>query len=177
VANNKTLRLLVVEDSFEDERFLRELLEEAEEARVWPRSIEWETVFAATAEEACDLAIDGSFDAILLNLSLPDSRVLHETFMSVFGVAPATPILVIADEPDGPLEALLLREGAQDFLLKSELDAEPLAHRMKQAVERQRHVNSFSIARLADAVAAPRQIDVDTVPLDLIAIAEATLVE
>ncbi len=177
MANNKTLRLLVVEDSFEDERFLRELLEEAEETKVWPRSIEWETVFAATAEEACDLAIDGSFDAILLNLSLPDSRVLHETFMSVFGVAPATPVLVIADDPDGPLEALLLREGAQDFLLKSELDAEPLAHRMKRAVERQRYVNSFSIAKLADAVAAPLQIDVDTVPLDLIAIAEATLVE
>jgi DNA-binding NarL/FixJ family response regulator len=177
VPNNKTLRLLVVEDSFEDERFLRELLEEAEETKVWPRSIEWETVFAATAEEACDLAIDGSFDAILLNLSLPDSRVLHETFMSVFGVAPATPVLVIADDPDGPLEALLLREGAQDFLLKSELDAEPLAHRMKRAVERQRYVNSFSIAKLADAVAAPLQIDVDTVPLDLIAIAEATLVE
>lgn len=177
MANNKALRLLVVEDSFEDERFLRELLEEAEETKVWPRSIEWETVFAATAEEACDLAIDGSFDAILLNLSLPDSRVLHETFMSVFGVAPATPILVIADEPDRPLEALLLREGAQDFLLKSELDAEPLAHRMKQAVERQRYVNSFSITRLADAVAAPQQIAIDTVPLDLIAIAEATLVE
>jgi DNA-binding NarL/FixJ family response regulator len=174
---NKTLRLLVVEDSFEDERFLRELLEEAEETRIWPRSIEWEPVFAATAEEACDLAIDGSFDAILLNLSLPDSRVLHETFMSVAGVAAATPILVIADEPDGPLEALLLREGAQDFLLKSELDAEPLARRMKHAVERQRYVNSFSITKLADAVAAPPQIAVDTVPLDLIAIAEATLVE
>jgi DNA-binding NarL/FixJ family response regulator len=177
VAHNKTLRLLVVEDSFEDERFLRELLEEAAETRVWPRSIEWETVFAATAEEACNLAIDGGFDAILLNLSLPDSRVLHETFMSVFGVARSTPILVIADEPDSSLETLLLREGAQDFLLKSELDAEPLARRMKHAVERQRYVNSFSMARLADAVAAPRQIALDTVPLDLIVVAEATLVE
>ena len=116
-------------------------------------------------------------DAILLNLSLPDSRVLHETFMSVFGVARSTPILVIADEPDSSLETLLLREGAQDFLLKSELDAEPLARRMKHAVERQRYVNSFSMARLADAVAAPRQIALDTVPLDLIVVAEATLVE
>jgi len=167
----------VVEDSFEDERFLRELLEEAAEAKVWPPSIEWEPAFAATAAEACDLAIDGGFDAILLNLSLPDSRVLHETFMSVFGVARSTPILVIADEPDGPLEALLLREGAQDFLLKSALDAEPLARRLKHAVERQRYVNSFSITKLADAVAAPRQIAVGTLPLDLIAVAEATLVE
>jgi PleD family two-component response regulator len=97
--------------------------------------------------------------------------------MSVFGVARSTPILVIADEPDSSLETLLLREGAQDFLLKSELDAEPLARRMKHAVERQRYVNSFSMARLADAVAAPRQIALDTVPLDLIVVAEATLVE
>jgi len=180
VANNRTFRLLVVEDSFEDERFLRELLEEAAETRVWPRWMAWEPVFAASAEEACDLAIDGGFDAILLNLSLPDSRVLYETFMAVVGVAPAVPILVMADEPDGTLEALLLREGAQDFLVKPELDAEPLARRMKQAVERQRHVNSLKMDELAAVAVLPRaeaEPDGDAVPLDLIAIADLSMAE
>jgi CheY-like chemotaxis protein len=180
VANDKTLRLLVVEDSFEDERFLRELLEEAAEARIWPPWMVWEPVFAATAAEACDLAIDGGFDAILLNLSLPDSRVVHETFMAVFSVARSTPVLVIADEADGPLEALLLREGAQDFLVKSELDAEPLARRMKYAVERQRHVNSLKVDELASVAVLPR-IEPgtcgETVPLDLIAIAELSMAD
>jgi len=180
VANNKTLRLLVVEDSFEDERFLRELLEEAAEAGVWPQWMAWEPVFAATAAEACDLAIDGGFDAILLNLSLPDSRVLHETFMAVSSVAPATPILVMADEADDTLEALLLREGAQDFLVKSELDAEPLARLMKHAVERQRHVNSLKMDELPALAVLPRTepaTDGDSVPLDLIAIAELSMTE
>ena len=180
MANNKTFRLLVVEVSFEDERFLREWLEEAAETMVWPQWMAWEPVFAATAAEACDLAIDGGFDAILLNLSLPDSRVLHETFMAVSSVAPATPILVMADEPDGPLEALLLREGAQDFLVKCELDAEPLARRMKYAVERQRHVNSLKIDELATLAVLPHAepgMDGDSVPLDLIAIAELSMVE
>jgi CheY-like chemotaxis protein len=180
VANKKTLRLLVVEDSFEDERFLRELLEEAAEARVWPQWMVWEPVFAATAAEACDLAIDGGFDAILMNLSLPDSRVLHETFMAVFSVAPATPILVMADEPDGSLEAFLLREGAQDFLVKSQLDAEPLARRMKHAVERQRHVNSLNMAELAAVAVLPHAepgTGENTVPLDLIAIADLSMAE
>lgn len=179
VATNKTLRLLVVEDSFEDERFLRELLEEAAEARVWPPWMMWEPVFAATAEEACDLALDGGFDAILLNLSLPDSRVLHETFMAVFSIAGSTPILVLADEADSSLEALVLREGAQDFLVKSQLDAEPLARRMKHAVERQRHVNSLKMDELA-AVAVLPDVEsgtADTMPLDLIAIADLSMAD
>jgi CheY-like chemotaxis protein len=180
VGNNKSLRLLVVEDSFEDERFLRELLEEAAESKVWPQWMIWEPVFAATAEEACDLAIDGGFDAILLNLSLPDSRVLHETFMAVAGVAAGRPILVIADEADSSMEALLLREGAQDFLVKSQLDPEPLAQRLKYAVERQRHVNSLRIDELATLAVLPRvapDFDTYAVPLDLIAIADLSMAE
>jgi CheY-like chemotaxis protein len=180
VANNRTLRLLVVEDSFEDERFLREVLEEAAETRIWSQWMTWEPVFAATAAEACDLAIDGGFDAILLNLSLPDSRVLHETYMAVSSVAPATPILVMADEADDTLEALVLREGAQDFLLKPELDAELLSHRMKQAVERKRHVNSLCMDALTTAAVLPHAepgTDPLTVPLYLISIADLSMAE
>jgi DNA-binding response OmpR family regulator len=169
-----------VEDSFEDERFLRELLAEAAEARIWPQWIAWEAVFAATAGEACDLAVDGGFEAILLKLSLPDSRVLHETYMAVSSVSPATPILVIADVPDGSLEALLLREGAQDFLVKSELDAEPLARRLKYAVERQRHVNSLKVNEQAVVVVVPSAElgdGAEGVPLHLIAISESSLAD
>jgi len=178
VADNKTLRLLVVEDSFEDERFLRELLEEAAEAQVWPQWRAWVPVFAATAEEACDLAIDGGYDAILLNLSLPDSRVLHESFMAVVSVAPRIPILVIADEPDDSLEALLLREGAQDFLVKAQLDAEPLARALKRAVERQRFVNALNGADLPAQVAVLPETDTcDDLPLDLVGIADVSLAD
>jgi len=176
VTDNKTLRLLVVEDSFEDQRFLRELLEEAAEARVWPHWMAWSPLFAATAEEACDLAIDGGYDAILLNLSLPDSRVLHETFMAVAGVAPRIPILVIADEPDGSLEALLLREGAQDFLVKAQLDAEPLARAMKRAMERQRFVNGLRTSDLPPQVAVLPETDTYyDLPLDLLEIADVSM--
>ena len=176
--DSKTLRLLVVEDSFEDERFLRELLEEAAEAPVWPQWLRWVAVFAATAEEACDLAIDGGYDAILLNLSLPDCRVLHETFTAVVSVASRIPILVIADEPDVSLEALLLREGAQDFLVKSQLDAEPLARALKRAVERQRFVNALRVADLPPQLAMLPETDTcEDLPLDLVGIADVSLAD
>ena len=178
MADNKTLRLLLVEDSFEDERFLRELLEEAAAARVWPQWMVWTPVFAATAEEACDLCLDGGFAAILLNLSLPDSRVLHETFIAVFSVAPAVPILVMADEPDESLEAMLLREGAQDFLVKTQLDAEPLARAMKRAVERQRFVNALKIADLpAQLPVLPETDTCNDLPLELVGLAEVSMLD
>jgi hypothetical protein len=78
------------------------------------------------------------------------------------------------------LEALLLREGAQEFLVKAELDAEPLARRMKHAVERQRHVNSLKVDELATIAPLPHAesgMDGETMPLDLIAIAELSMAD
>ena len=166
----------MVEDSFEDERFLRELLEEAAETRVWRPWRAWAPEFAGTAAEACDLAIDGGYDAILLNLSLPDSRVLHETFIAVSTVAPRTPILVMADESDDSLEAMLLREGAQDFLVKASLDAEPLARSLKRAIERQRFVNTMCPSDTPPQAAALPETDIsDNLPLELVGIADVSI--
>jgi len=179
VAAEETFRLLVVEDSFEDERFLRELLEEAAECRTGSRWRVWELLFAATAEEACNLAIDGRFDAILLNLTLPDSRVPHETFTSVAGVTRHAPILVLADEFDDSLETLLIREGAQDFLVKSQLDPEPLARALKRAIERQRYVNSLRLQELPRVAELPRvdAVSKQRLPIDLISITEVRMEE
>jgi DNA-binding NarL/FixJ family response regulator len=103
--------------------------------------------------EACDLAIDGAFDSILLNLSLPDAPSLYQAFHEVRSVAAATPTLILADEPDDALESALLREGAQDFLVKATLDPEPLARALKRAVERQRHVNALTPAEGPETIA------------------------
>ena len=149
----RALRLLVVEDDCADERFLHDVLEEAAATGVWPQWLPWQPVFVATAAEACDLAIDGAYDAILLNLSLPDTPSLYRTFLDVREIAAGTPIVILADEPDEPLESTLLREGAQDFLLKSQLDALPLARAMKRAVERQRYVNGLKLSEKPEAIA------------------------
>ncbi len=167
----RALRLLVVEDDCTDERFLHDVLEEAAASGVWPQWLPWQPVFVATAAEACDLAIDGAYDAILLNLSLPDTPSLYGTFLDVREVAAGTPILILADEPDEALESTLLRDGAQDFLLKSQLDAGPLARAMKRAVERQRYVNGLKQSEKPEAIAilpAPSPAESDDSLLNLI---------
>jgi two-component system, cell cycle response regulator len=148
----KTLRLLLVEDHPADERFLLEALTEIDETAAW---VSWqvsEPVPVVCLREALDCLHRTRFDAVLLNLSLPDSPILLDTFLEVRAAAHDTPILVLMDRPDDHLANRLLREGAQDVLLKTNLECEPLAHAIRHAIERQRRVNSKDSQAFVDAL-------------------------
>jgi len=150
VNDSKTLRLLVVEDNLEDEEFLCEALIEIEEHRQW---CNWRTagiVHAGQLSDAVDCLRREWFDAVLLNLSLPDSPALLNSFLEVNALARGAPIVVLADEDDENLANLLLREGAQDVLLKSELECAPLARSLRYAIERQRRTSALRSRSLED---------------------------
>jgi DNA-binding NarL/FixJ family response regulator len=138
VADGRTLKLLLVEDNLEDENLVREALIEVEETRQWGR---WNSCYLAhvdTLPDALD-CIDGEqFDAILLNLSLPDAPALLDTFLEARSRAGSAPIIVLADEDDPATAQRLIREGAQDVLVKSELECAQLARSIRHAIERQR---------------------------------------
>lgn len=138
--DTKTLKLLVVEDNLEDEQLLCEALIEIEENRQW---CNWRAAAIVQVDQLAD-ALDclrrERFDAVLLNLSLPDSPALLDTFLEINACAQEAPIIVLADEPDEHLANCLLRDGAQDILLKSELECAPLARSVRYAVERQRRI-------------------------------------
>jgi len=150
VPDSKTLKLLLVEDSLEDEQLLREALLEIEENRQW---CNWRACTLLAVDglaDALDCLGTDSFDAVLLNLSLPDSPAMLESFLDVRAAAGSVPILVLADEPDENLENRLLREGAQDVLLKPELECGPLARAIRYAIERQRRVNAVRVSAIVD---------------------------
>lgn len=138
VADTKTLKLLLVEDDLEDEQLLSEALTEIEEQRQWCNWRSSTIVHVEQLADALDCLRQDWFDAVLLNLSLPDSPVLLDTFLEVNPCSRGAPIVVLADEPDENLANRLLREGAQDVLVKSELDCGPLARSLRYAIERQR---------------------------------------
>jgi len=150
VAEPKTLKLLVVEDDLADEGLLCEALIEIEEHRQWGS---WRTANIIQVEqlaEALDYLRQEPFDAVLLNLSLPDSPALLESFLEVSACADGTPIVVLADEEDESLAQRLIREGAQDVLLKSELECAPLARSLRYAIERQRRSIGLTASALMD---------------------------
>ena len=137
MSNSKPLKLLLVEDDLEDEYLLSEALAEIEENRQWSNWLAASVVPVEQLADALDCLRGDWFDVVLLNLSLPDSPVLLDTFHQVNDCARGAPIIVLADHEDASLANLLLREGAQDVLLKSELDCAPLARSLRYAIERQ----------------------------------------
>ena len=95
-------------------------------------------------------------DVVLVDLSLPDSDGL-DTFSEVYIAGRAIlPIIVLGGMKDEEKALAAVREGAQDYLLKNQLDGELLARSIRYAVERKRSAEALrkSEERYALAVRA-----------------------
>jgi len=77
------------------------------------------------------------FDVILLDLVLPDSLGTN-TFSQVYARVPETPIVVTSQLDDKDQAVKVLQEGAQDYLVKGEMDAIHLRRALLYAIERHR---------------------------------------
>ena len=152
MSSSKTLKLLLVEDDLEDQRLLAEAFIEMEENRQW---CNWRTVSVLHVDllaDALDCLRNDWFDAILLNLTLPDSPALLDSFHRVNACARTAPIIVLADLEDQDLANRLLREGAQDVLQKLELECALLARSLRYAVARQLRATMLGYSPLADSL-------------------------
>jgi diguanylate cyclase (GGDEF)-like protein/PAS domain S-box-containing protein len=76
-----------------------------------------------------------NLDAILLDLSLPDTQGI-ETFDRLYAVAPNVPILVLTAQQDEAAAKVAVQRGAQDYLLKDRWDAYLLPKVLRSMIER-----------------------------------------
>jgi len=90
------------------------------------------TCAAALADGIC-MAGKKRFDAVLLDLDLPDSRGL-QTLDTLVAQAPHLPIVVVTGTDDKRTSVAALARGAQAYLVKSSLDANLLSHTIASAV-------------------------------------------
>jgi DNA-binding NarL/FixJ family response regulator len=154
MSSSKPIKLLLVEDDLAGEPLLAEVLIEIDENRQW---CNWRTTSIVHVEQladALDCLRNDCFDVVLLNLSLPDSPMLLDAFHRVNDFARAAAVIVLADEEDANLADLLLREGAQDVLLKSELDGAMLACSLRSAIQRQHRITKLGISPFEDITGA-----------------------
>lgn len=91
----------------------------------------------ARLQDALDALQLLSFDAILLDLTLPDSTGF-ETFLRVQAAARHAAIIVLAGAEHDEIAARALREGAHDCLFKDDIDRALLRRTIRHAVERRR---------------------------------------
>ncbi|HEY4365428.1 MAG TPA: diguanylate cyclase [Bryobacteraceae bacterium] len=150
------LRVLLVESEPEEALFLRDVLAEMNERRYEQGRIEYgqiETFHAASWAEAESLLAQGGIapQVILLDPDLSD-RQGGETYRAVQAAAPEIPVILLVNALDESMAVKLMREGAQDFLVKKHIDCVPLRHAMRNAVARQHLLNAAQAAALTDAL-------------------------
>lgn len=143
------LRILIVEPDPEYLQFLREVLTEIEDGRYWSRWVHIETMDAACWDEAARILASEALDLLLLDPQLPDSNGF-ETFHRAQAITQSIPMIVLADQDGIEVAVRMVREGAQDFLLKEQLDCAPLAHAIRNAVDRHRLLNAMRAAAMMD---------------------------
>ncbi len=123
------LRVLLVEDSPSDVLLLREALPRAGGACFDVRHAE--TLHDALAQ----LTRPDAADVVLLDLCLPDSDGLA-TFLELRQHAPALPVVVLTGRADETLGVRAVQAGAQDYLVKGQVEGPVLVRALRYAVER-----------------------------------------
>jgi len=120
--------LLIVEDNAGDARLLREMFNEQ-----GPRDTELTHVECMSDAERH--LSERAVDIVLLDLGLPDAQGL-EAVRRARAAAPRVPLVVLTGLDDESLAAQALQEGAQDYLIKGQIEARGLLRTMRHAIER-----------------------------------------
>ena len=128
MSDESLTRLLLVEDNAGDARLFREMINEL-------GSHTMEVAYAESLSAAEEHLAKHIVDIILLDLGLPDAQGLG-VVRRAQASAPHVPLVVLTGLDDESLAARALQEGAQDYLIKGQVDARGLQRALRYAVER-----------------------------------------
>jgi signal transduction histidine kinase/CheY-like chemotaxis protein len=127
------IAVLIVEDNPGDAELVRESLLDA--TLNAPAGSSFHVVRAATLAEALAHLAAHTFDVVLLDQTLPDSTGL-ETLTRARQHAPEIPIVLLTGLADDEVALTAVRAGAQDYLVKGQVDGVVLVRAIRYAMER-----------------------------------------
>ncbi len=129
--NDQALRVLLVEDTQSEADLTRFYLSRAS-------SMRYDLVHVSSLKQAVDHLYENETpDIILLDLHLPDCEGLGG-FERLRKLAPDVPVIILTNFMDDVLATTAVREGAQDYLIKKEVDTALLSKSIRYAIERQK---------------------------------------
>jgi diguanylate cyclase (GGDEF)-like protein len=129
-ATEKTMRVLVIEDNAGDARLLREMFGKE-------RPGTFAVTHLSLMSEAVIHLAKGEADIVLLDLGLPDAHGL-ESVRRAHAAAPNIPLIVLTALDDEALAADAMKEGAQDYLIKGQIENRALPRALRHAIDRHR---------------------------------------
>jgi len=121
-------RLLLVEDNPGDARLLEEMLKASVSHNL-------ELTHVGSMRAAVAILAERATDIILLDLGLPDAQGL-EAVRRAHDAAPNIPVVVLTGRDDELMAGQALQEGAEDYLIKGQIEPRGLLRALRYAIER-----------------------------------------
>ena len=141
LADRQNVQILLIEDDPDDVWVMRNLLGDR-----------WDGPFALNHVDLLSTGMErvsaAHFDIILLDLSLPDSQGL-QTFITMHAHAGNVPIVVLSGYNDEAIAVKAVQAGAQDYLVKGQVDDNLLVRSIRYAIERNRRYKAEADLRAA----------------------------
>jgi two-component system, NarL family, invasion response regulator UvrY len=139
------VRILIADDHAVVRQGLKQILEEQPDMR-----IEGE---AANGGEVLDLVGKGSWDVVLMDISMPGRNGL-EILKDIHRANPRLPVLILSMHPESQYAVRALRNGAAGYLTKESAPQE-LVSAVRHAVSGRKYVSTSLAEQLASELEKP----------------------
>jgi PAS domain S-box-containing protein len=127
--NGKQAKALLIEDD--------PLYAQAIRGLFMAKGVAFELEWASSLAAGLARLAQNDIDIVLLDLALPDSEGL-ETFTRIHRSVPELPVIVLTATNNDDIAIQAMQAGAQDYLVKGEINRHLLQRAMRYAIERQR---------------------------------------
>jgi|GEM_PF-479144 len=125
---NKKIKILLIEDSVDDAELIKRKLEKSAGAR-------FQVAIATKLQDGLEQLAKNTPDLILSDLGLPDSHGL-DTVTKILLAVPHIPLVVLSGFDDEAIAIKAVQSGAQDYLVKGQLEYSQLERSLFYSIER-----------------------------------------
>jgi diguanylate cyclase (GGDEF)-like protein len=126
--NRNPINIMLVEDNPGDARLISELLKDARGGR-------YQLAHVDRLANVLEHLKDGGTDVVILDLGLPDCNGL-DSLTIVKGLTQTVPIIVLTGLDDEAVAVAAVQTGAQDYLVKGQVDGNLLWRSIRYSIER-----------------------------------------
>lgn len=124
------IKVLLIEDNPADSRLIWEMLNEVS-------NVSFEAKCTERLSTGLGILVREGIDVVLLDLSLPDSQGL-DSLVKISVQAPGVPIIILTGLDDEMTAVAAVEKGAQDYLVKGQVDGNLLVRSIRYAIYRKR---------------------------------------
>lgn len=142
MTGKEPIKVLLIEDQIFQIQLMTELFRLV-------GSNEFRLSTSRTLKEAIQLLLKTQIDIVLLDLNLPDSEG-YDTFKEIQDLQIDVPVILMTATSDEKFALKAIQDGAQDFLVKGEVDAKLLFRAIRYAIERHQMQSELRSLSLTD---------------------------